>query len=342
MTLDPLGVSIIVPVYNVEDYIVRCANSVLCQNYSPLEVLFVDDCGNDNSIAILEKVLNDYDGCVAAKVIKHDNNRGLSAARNTGLQYASGEYVFFLDSDDEIPPDAIRKLVERISGDHSEEMVIGNVKAIPTSGYFELPCYSTPTTIDSNYSIRLNYLKPWPSLPVFGWNKLIKKEFLFQHGLFFREGIIHEDELWTSRCVLVLQKIIVVDDVTYYHYETPNSIMSTIKKEKRANNMAIILSEVCKNVSGELKCLQIYRYLDLFINIFPDLHSIKRKWELFFAFVLLLISEKEYKSAMMLLIYCLSFPILRGKHYKRFSRKQLYDRWCFWAKVDAPSFLLVD
>ena len=95
------SISIIIPVYNVEKYIEACLHSVMAQTYTgPMECILVDDCGQDNSIGVAEKMISDYQGTIHFRILHHDHNRGQSAARNTGMDAATGEYIFFSDSDD--------------------------------------------------------------------------------------------------------------------------------------------------------------------------------------------------------------------------------------------------
>ena len=82
-------ISILIPIYNVENYIIRCLNSVIEQTYrGPLECILVDDCGNDNSISLVKKFLDSYSGNVKFRILHHDHNRGLAAARNTAVENA--------------------------------------------------------------------------------------------------------------------------------------------------------------------------------------------------------------------------------------------------------------
>lgn len=94
-------ISVIVPVYNAERYIAKCALSLLCQTHLDYEVIFVDDCSTDNSLVALKRALKDQNSRnVSVKILEHDRNRGVGAARNTGLQAAQGEWCVFVDSDD--------------------------------------------------------------------------------------------------------------------------------------------------------------------------------------------------------------------------------------------------
>ena len=107
-----MKVSIIIPVYNVASYIEECIQSVLDQTYPDLEVVLVDDCGTDHSMELAENLIRKSNRSSIFRIEKHDRNRGLSAARNTGIKTATGEYLYFVDSDDKISQDCIEKLVQ--------------------------------------------------------------------------------------------------------------------------------------------------------------------------------------------------------------------------------------
>jgi len=93
-------VSVIIPVYNVEKYIERCASSLFEQTFDDIEFVFVDDCSNDNSIKILQNTIERYKIKDKVKIIHHKNNKGVAAARNTGLLNATGDYIGWVDADD--------------------------------------------------------------------------------------------------------------------------------------------------------------------------------------------------------------------------------------------------
>ena len=106
-----IKITIVVPIYNVALYITDCIQSIISQTYQgKIECLLIDDCGTDNSMEIVEGILKSYQGKIDFKICHHNRNRGLSAARNTGINHATGEYIYFLDSDDEITSDCIEKL----------------------------------------------------------------------------------------------------------------------------------------------------------------------------------------------------------------------------------------
>ena len=118
-----MKVSIIVPIYNVEKYIRRCLESVAAQTYPEIECVLVNDCTPDNSAELAKSFISAYTGDVEFKLINHSNNKGLSAARNSGISASVGQYVFFLDSDDAIPANAISTLVSKAEENSFPEIV---------------------------------------------------------------------------------------------------------------------------------------------------------------------------------------------------------------------------
>lgn len=114
-------VSILVPIYGVEKYIEKCARSLFEQTYENLEYIYVNDCSPDNSVQILNEVLNDYPNRSRyVRIINQDKNSGVSAARNTSLDIASGKYLLFVDSDDYIDVDVVEKLVGVAESNNSD------------------------------------------------------------------------------------------------------------------------------------------------------------------------------------------------------------------------------
>lgn len=140
-----MKISIIVPVFNVEQYIKECFDSIAAQTYKgDIECIFVDDCGQDDSVAILEQLITEYHGPIQFSIVHHEHNKGLSGARNTGIRQAKGDYLYFLDSDDTITPDCIEKLGMLAEKYPGVEMVQGSTKSHRSWLSLQdkqLPCY---------------------------------------------------------------------------------------------------------------------------------------------------------------------------------------------------------
>ena len=282
-----MKISVVIPVYNVESYIAPCLQSVMDQTYNgSIECLIVDDCGNDNSMGVVEDMLGEYQGPIDFMVLHHKHNRGLSAARNTGMEAASGDYVYFVDSDDAISPDCLELLAKEVS-DHPEvEVVQGAVESIPYKKYYDLELYKKPRFVDDNDWMRFNAYKYGERLPVNATNKLLKKTFLEENVLTFKEGINNEDELWSFILYKRVRFWSVIGEKTYLHYHRSNSIMDTLSDQRRAHNMGVVLSEALKAIDRPLRDLQVFRCLYSFVKyVFPyatDRNVVKRLYIKFF------------------------------------------------------------
>jgi glycosyltransferase involved in cell wall biosynthesis len=231
-----MKISVIIPVYNVEPYIERCLLSALNQTYQDIEIILVDDCGQDRSMEIAGKVISDHCQGYRVKIRKHLQNRGLSAARNTGIEASTGEYVYFLDSDDEITPDCIECLVS-FPEEKKPDFVIGNYLEIgPPRNKIRL---GLPEGILSgNMKIFRSYLK-WGWYH-YAWNKLINKEFLLNHRLFFKEGLLYEDTLWSFMLASCAETMGVVTGNTYYYYRRDTSITAMNGQIRVTNQLSIL------------------------------------------------------------------------------------------------------
>lgn len=227
-------VSIIVPVYNVEPYIEACLRSVMRQTYQGrMECIVVDDCGTDQSMEIVSKLISDYSGHIIFQVVHHDHNRGLSAARNTGIDIAKGDYLFFMDSDDELTDDCIERLSEPLQ-ESCWDIVIGKFETLDEEGSFDntlhgvlkLPdktCLKGKEVVDSYCN------EEWVSM---AWNKLYRTDTVRMHQIRFLEGICFEDEPWTLQMACISQSLFVVRQTTYLYRRRTNSITTIAQNDK--------------------------------------------------------------------------------------------------------------
>ena len=322
-----MRVTIVIPVYNVSDYIERCVISVMNQTYADIEVILVDDCTPDDSIVKCKSLVDNYQGPIDFKIVKHERNRGLSAARNTGTEIAAGEYVYYLDSDDEITSDCIALMVAEVQKHPGVEMVQGNVRSIPYKEYYDLPYYNNPCYIESNRWVRYHFLKCGKSLPVNAWNKLTKLSFIKDNHLDFLEGIIHEDELWMYNVAKVLKTVAIIEEKTYIHYATDNSIMSKMTQVRSIKNWSIILNSMVSNLDEPYYSLQLYRIMVRYFDSF-ELHRKNPKFRsTSFHILNALIHIKDYRVAAMFAFYVGCYPILKGKYMRRLPNRKVGERY---------------
>lgn len=227
-------ISVIVPVYKVEEYLDDCVASIVNQTYRNLDIILVDDGSPDKCPEMCDQWAKRDE---RIRVI-HKENGGLSSARNAGLERATGEYIIFVDSDDEISVDCIEKLCAPLS-EELYDMVIGNVLTVGddnVSNYLSLKL--ADGTILRGKEIEKTYRNKWNMC---AWNKLYKSSFIRQQKLSFKEGLVHEDELWSLQIACLAQSLRVVNHVTYIYYVREGSITTAKDKEIRKSLMLKVI-----------------------------------------------------------------------------------------------------
>ena len=239
--------SILVPVYGVEKYIERCARSLFEQTYDNIEYIFVDDCTKDRSIEILQKVLKDYPNKkTQVKILHHEKNRGLSAARNTAVDLSTGKYLMHVDGDDFLELSAVAKLVEKAESECADIVIFGHKTLRKSSESISSPSYVDCRKVDYIKSMLLH------STPASIWNKFYNAKFYKGSGIRSIEGLnFGEDYAVVPRLIYVANKITILD-YPLYNYEqsnvtsyTNNISVRSIYNLKRADDvLAIYFSEI--------------------------------------------------------------------------------------------------
>lgn len=233
--------SIVVPVYNVELYLAECLDSILNQDFCSMEVICVEDCSTDKSLQVLRK----YEERDRIRVIRHEKNKGLSEARNTGINHAKGEYILFVDSDDVLAHNAIAKLYDVIKEQQFDVVYFDYRKFVKIeNGYEEVlhphPYYTNEICDGKKYFCQSVAHGKLDSVV---WRQLFRRNFLIDNNLSFKEGILHEDELFSFKASMKAKKIRNLDEVLYYYRQRQNSIMN-VKNEKHMCSLFIILLEI--------------------------------------------------------------------------------------------------
>lgn len=223
-----MKLSIIIPFYNVELYIESCLLSVLNQvEINDTEIILIDDCGTDNSKNIVQRIVQEYSNTHNIKIISHTHNQGLSAARNTGVKYAKGDYIFFLDSDDKLPNNTIKTFLYYFKKYKRADFYIGNYIA---EGNFNGPILDTTKGIlETNKDIFNAYINGnWYPM---AWGKFINRDFFIKNELWFPIKRLHEDEYFSFLLALKAKTMVVMRDSVYIYNIRENSI-TTSKKRK--------------------------------------------------------------------------------------------------------------
>ena len=206
-----MKVSVIVPVYNVEKYLRKCLDSLVNQTLKDFEIILVNDGSSDNSQNIIDEYKEKYANIKAFT----KENGGMSSARNKGLEYASGEYIAFVDSDDYVEIFFLEKMYEKAKENNSD-VVICDYYAINSSEKIYTKCHMNLSPDE-----KIEYLLSPPMV----WSKLIKKEIVSKIN--FTEGIFYEDLDFCVRLLPYVNKVSFTDEPLYnYYLQHSGSIMT--------------------------------------------------------------------------------------------------------------------
>lgn len=243
-----MDISVIIPIYNVKDYVLDCLHSVANQTKkNGVECILVDDRGTDNSMEIAEKFVSSYNGMIDFRIYHHDKNKGLSAARNSGIREAKGKYLYFLDSDDTIYPNCLNIMFDSAEK-YDADLVQGSYDSdVPYMEQFSK--HSLPLFSDNHPFIKRTLLN-YDVNPVMAQNRLVKKNIIVDNNLFFKEGIIHEDHYWTFFLAKVINRICFIKDKTYYYRQTIGSITNRVNIEKETFAFRTLITDFCANIDN--------------------------------------------------------------------------------------------
>ncbi len=214
--------SIIIPIYNVSAFLPECLESVACQSFSDYEVVCVDDGSTDDSFGIAKGYVDAHEHWQ----LIHQENQGLGAARNTGLKYASGDYVLFLDSDDRLRPDSLRILAKNLSDE--DLLCFNGQRFLHETGAYEVADSLTPESYPSGWDYyNDNALKTRDFAFVCVVLRCYRRSYLLEHSLWFKPGIYHEDNLFTPLACYHAGKVKVIPDILYDYRVRASSIMTS-------------------------------------------------------------------------------------------------------------------
>lgn len=216
-------VSVIIPVYNVEEYIERCLHSLFSQSLQDIEFIFVDDGSTDTSLKIISKILKEYPKRQnQLKILRHETNKGVSAARLTGILAAEGEYLIHCDPDDYVDTMMYEKLYNKIKNTNADIVICNSVLV-------EENCFHEND--NKEYTIPSEYLDNWFTskcnyYPL--WDKLIKRSLIIENKIFPTLGIsVGEDFECVVKAFYYAEKIVVEKSRLYYYCKRPNSITNS-------------------------------------------------------------------------------------------------------------------
>jgi glycosyltransferase involved in cell wall biosynthesis len=260
-----LKLSFIIPVYNVELFLEKCLRSCADQDVNPTEyeIIVINDGTKDDSLAIAEKIATEYSNII----IVSQENAGLSAARNKGLSLAKGDYIWFVDSDDWIKSDCLKKILDLLYSKDLDGLAVcaanvenETVKKRHNFMEVEGKIFSGKEILKTEY---------WTHCVPF---TIYRRNFLRDFDLKFMEGIYHEDSEFTPRAYYYCKRIAFISEIIYYVYISANSITRSVNPKKAFDLIKVAnkISTFSEGIESDMS--DVYNNL-ICININASLYN---------------------------------------------------------------------
>ena len=241
-------ITVVVPVYNTQDYLQECLESLECQTMKDIEIIIVNDCTPDHAMEIAELFVKRDN---RFRIINHEYNKSLGGARNTGIRSAKGSYIMFLDSDDYYQPDTIESLWKKAK-ETNAEMVFGRMNWVKDG--IQCPVEYIEEKINRYKSFHLDNLRNINSSYWYigqACNRVYKRELLYKNNILFPEGIYWEDVFFSTQVWHYSNNIGYVDQVVYIRRERTD-----------INNPSIIQNyDMKKYLDRDIVMEQIYEFV---------------------------------------------------------------------------------
>lgn len=211
-------VTLAMPVYNVAPYIKDSLLSALNQNFDGLEILLLDDKGNDGSLDIVKEILRTHPQKENVRIIDQKINQGPGLARNRAIEEARGEYILFMDSDDRLSADCVRTLYQKAMEYPQADIITGNTVYITPSGEKSYPFHKRQfSVLDSPEKVMNFYVNPDTLMGLATWNKLFKISFLNDFHIRNKEHRILEDRYFFIQECMNARFVVALEEITYYY-----------------------------------------------------------------------------------------------------------------------------
>lgn len=283
-------VTVIIPVYNTEQYVRQAVESILSQTLCDLEVIAVDDGSTDHSL----EILNELAASDPRLRVISQPNAGQSAARNHALQLARGEYLYFMDSDDLLLPDALQTCME-LCEQHSLDFCFFDALSLDEDGQLSaIPNYNHNGYVSTTEVYRgtdlLRHLLKGYKLCTAPWADFVRRDFFMRAVVSFREGIIHEDELFTARLFLSADRVMALCRPFYHYRQRSDSTMGLRFSQRNLNGYYTVAEDLLKDDAQmtDDQRLALDDYLSYTLDammwrvhtmpFFPRLHAILHCW----------------------------------------------------------------
>ena len=248
----------IVPIYKVRDYIAHCATALMEQTLNDVEYIFVDDATPDDSVEVLNSVVKKYpDRCHHIKLLTHNINRGLPAARNTGLDAAQGEYIFHWDSDDFAETDLLERLYRKAKNDDCDYVWCDWFLTFgKNSRVMSQPAASSPRealSIALSGGMKYNV-----------WNKLVARRLYTESGIRFPEGLSMGEDMTMIKLLAGASRVGHVNKPLYHYVRTNSGAMTQIYSPKHLSELQVNTEDLCSFLKAEIHDGDIAREINWF------------------------------------------------------------------------------
>ncbi len=240
-------ITVIIPVYNREKHIKNCLEIITNQTYNNLEIIVVNDGSSDNSVNIIETFTDER-----IRLIHHQKNQGLSAARNTGIDNATGKYIHFMDDDDEVNHRFYEYLIAVSEKYQADISTCSLIVQYSLSSSLEYDKEIVVDSIEEKYKVSLMMKHGYV------WRYLFRTDFLRKYDLKFEYGRFCEDGIFSFMSIFYANKLVTVPNAIYNYIDTPNSIINRKK-----------VDEIHRK-----KCEADHEYGQRLIQEFAEQHSI--------------------------------------------------------------------
>lgn len=213
-------ISVIIPIYNVERYLRQCIDSILSQTYKNLEIILIDDGSTDGS----SEICDSYAKKDKRIIVIHQKNHGISYVRNLGIQESTGDYIFWVDSDDYVSETIIEELLENLKETDADMSICEYIQGNDRCFSFDISKSDKIEVWDFQKSLEQIYENShWAFVMAASWCKLIKKS--LYKGLSYPNGKIFEDIYMSHKIISRCHKIVYSNHILYYYYQWPESIL---------------------------------------------------------------------------------------------------------------------
>ena len=302
-------ISVIIPCYNVENYVEKAIESVINQTYKNIEIIVIDDCSTDNTYDVLCKLKEKHNGRFV--LYKNEKNGGLAYTRNFGVKKSTGEYVGFIDSDDYIDNNYYEKLVEKMISEDAD-LVVNDIQLVDEEGRF----ISDVTKACEGEITKVNLINN--GLVASACNKLLRKDLIIEYP--FLEGKINEDVASIIPVLVKSKKIAYAEGIVYYYVQRTGSIQNSTFSEKRFDMFDSI--DVCLDrIKGcedyeELKTIILFQQLLLlYIFVIVEIKGFCLRYRIIKKFIKLQEKHKIYQNDLFFGFYKSQRKALKRYYY---------------------------